>query len=58
MNLYLNLNFVFIAGAMRYYPLILPGTEDQQVIVSDRWRYEATNQILDGTNKLELIYSR
>ena len=37
----MNLFFVLFAGTLAqiYYPLILPGTEDQQVIVSDRWRY-------------------
>ena len=43
---------VLFAGAFGYnlYPLILPGTEDQQVIVSDRWRYSATNQIRRFSN--------
>ena len=45
----MNLFCVLFAGALGYYPLILPGTEDQQVIVSDRWRYSATNQIIDRT---------
>ena len=37
----MNWFFVLFAGALGRFiiPLILPGTEDQQVIVSDRWRY-------------------